>query len=121
MRPKKNINVEIGVNIQRAREKAGYTQEKLSELLGISTKHMGAIEQGASGVTLEAIRALCSLLGVSADYLIFGEVAPGAETHNIALRLASVRAEYQPQVNKVLSALMEISAIMPEEGNTAER
>lgn len=120
MRPKKNINIEIGTNIQKAREKAGYTQEKLSELLGISTKHMGAIEQGASGVTLEAIRALCSLLGVSADYIIFGDVAPSTETLNLALRLASVKAEYQPQVNKVLSALMEISAIAPAEGETTK-
>ena len=36
MRQKKQINVEIGANIQAAREKAGYTQEKLSELIGVS-------------------------------------------------------------------------------------
>ena len=35
MREKKDINIEIGGNIQVAREQAGYTQDTLSEMLGI--------------------------------------------------------------------------------------
>ena len=33
MREKKDINIEIGGNIQMAREQAGYTQDTLSEML----------------------------------------------------------------------------------------
>lgn len=33
MREKKDINIEIGGNIQVAREQAGYTQDTLSEML----------------------------------------------------------------------------------------
>ena len=72
MREKKGINIEIGGNIQVAREQAGYTQDTLSEMLGMTPNHLSAIERGASGISLEALQRLCRLLGVSADRIIFG-------------------------------------------------
>ena len=72
MREKKDINIEIGGNIQVAREQAGYTQDTLSEMLGMTPNHLSAIERGASGISLEALQRLCRLLGVSADRIIFG-------------------------------------------------
>lgn len=86
MREKKDINIEIGGNIQVAREQAGYTQDTLSEMLGMTPNHLSAIERGASGISLEALQRLCRLLGVSADRIIFGTDAPEAE----ALRLPDV-------------------------------
>ena len=74
MREKKDINIEIGGNIQVAREQAGYTQDTLSEMLGMTPNHLSAIERGASGISLEALQRLCRLLGVSADRIIFGTV-----------------------------------------------
>ena len=50
MREKKDINIEIGGNIQVAREQAGYTQDTLSEMLGMTPNHLSAIERGASGI-----------------------------------------------------------------------
>ena len=72
MREKKAINVQIGTNIQLARERAGYTQERLSELVGLTPNHLSAIERGVSGASLEVLQKLCPLLGVSADHLLFG-------------------------------------------------
>ena len=43
MREKKDINIEIGGNIQVAREQAGYTQDTLSEMLGMTPNHLSAI------------------------------------------------------------------------------
>ena len=63
MREKKDINIEIGGNIQVAREQAGYTQDTLSEMLGMTPNHLSAIERGASGISLEALQRLCRLLG----------------------------------------------------------
>lgn len=56
MREKKDINIEIGGNIQVAREQAGYTQDTLSEMLGMTPNHLSAIERGASGISLEALQ-----------------------------------------------------------------
>ena len=60
MREKKDINIEIGGNIQVAREQAGYTQDTLSEMLGMTPNHLSAIERGASGISLEP----CSVFAV---------------------------------------------------------
>ena len=38
MESKKELNVIVGVNIKREREKAGYTQDRFSELLGIQKR-----------------------------------------------------------------------------------
>ena len=69
MREKKAVNILVGANIQAAREKAGYTQERLSEIVGITPNHLSAIERGVSGASLELLQKLCGLFGVSADYL----------------------------------------------------
>lgn len=115
MRSKKDINIEIGANIQTARERAGYTQERLSEILNITPNHMSAIERGASGISLESLQKLCRILGVSADFIIFGAVELDSEGQHIARQLASIRPEYRAQINKMLSALLELSAIMDGE------
>ena len=100
MREKKDINIEIGGNIQVAREQAGYTQDTLSEMLGMTPNHLSAIERGASGISLEALQRLCRLLGVSADRIIFGTDEPEAEALALARRISDIKPEYRQQVQE---------------------
>lgn len=106
MREKKDINIEIGGNIQVAREQAGYTQDTLSEMLGMTPNHLSAIERGASGISLEALQCLCRLLGVSADRIIFGTDEPEAEALALARRISDIKPEYRQQVQEPLSAIL---------------
>ena len=109
MREKKDINIEIGGNIQVAREQAGYTQDTLSEMLGMTPNHLSAIERGASGISLEALQRLCRLLGVSADRIIFGTDDPEAEALALARRISDIKPEYRQQVQELLSAILHMS------------
>ena len=109
MREKKDINIEIGGNIQVAREQAGYTQDTLSEMLGMTPNHLSAIERGASGISLEALQRLCRLLGVSADRIIFGTDEPEAEALALARRISDIKPEYRQQVQELLSAILNMS------------
>ena len=59
--------------IRKAREDAGYTREKFAELLDVSVSYMAEVERGRTGVSLKTLKAICNLLGLSADYLIFVE------------------------------------------------
>lgn len=111
MRSKKGINIEIGSNIQAAREQAGYTQEQLSEVLGLSPNHISAIERGVSAISLDAVRKICCLFGISADTIIFGNNKQGDDIYKIAQQLSRIKPEYQPQIKKIISALLELSAI----------
>ena len=109
MREKKDINIEIGGNIQVAREQAGYTQDTLSEMLGMTPNHLSAIERGASGISLEALQRLCRLLGVSADRIIFGTDDPEVEALALARRIPDIKPEYRQQVQELLSAILNMS------------
>ena len=44
MLEKKEIDLRVGSNIKRERIRAGYTQEKFSELIGIGTKSQQALK-----------------------------------------------------------------------------
>ena len=111
VRPKKDINVRIGLNIQAAREHAGYTQEALSELIGVTPNHLSAIERGASGASLETIERLCNIFGVSADFLLFGKSQADDFTDEIAAQLSHIKPEYRPQIRKVIAALLEVTTL----------
>lgn len=108
MRTKKQINIRIGANIQSAREHANYTQEALSEILGVTPNHLSAIERGVSGASLELIETLCHLFGVSADYLLFGEPCQDDFSAEIAAQLRHIDPKFRPQVKKIMNSLLEI-------------
>lgn len=111
MRIKKNINIEIGERIQKARENAGYTQEKLSELLSMSTNHLSAIECGASGCSIENLQKICSLLNVSADRILFANTTPSGEMVKILYQLEKIKPEYLPYISNILSDIIGIPFI----------
>lgn len=56
MQEKKQINVEIGARIKAEREKAGLTQERFSELIGLGTKSVSAFERGAVGISFVTLK-----------------------------------------------------------------
>lgn len=110
MRGKKSVNIQIGANIQRAREKVGLTQDKLSELIGVTPNHISAIERGVYGISLENLQKICLLLNVSADYIIFGD-APSNEEMAIAHRIASANPKYKDQIRQGIEVLLRMSEV----------
>ena len=73
MDEKKQINIQIGQNIKREREKAGYTQEHFSELIGIGPKSLSAIERGTVGVSLSLLLRITKLLSITTDSVLLPE------------------------------------------------
>ena len=110
MREKKEINVEIGLRIQQARECSGYTQEELSEIIGVTPNHLSAIERGASGISLESLQKLCRSLGISADSIIFGATQDETGQSALAEKLSRIDSKYQKQFEKIVAAFLEITA-----------
>lgn len=70
MTEKKELNVLVGINIKRQREKAGYTQDQFSEMLGIGSKSLSAIERGVVGVSLSTLLKICDILSVSSNTIL---------------------------------------------------
>ncbi len=100
LQAKKPINVRVGGNIQRLREEHHYTQEELSEKIGVTPNHLSAIERGVSGISLELLEKLCEVLSVTADHILFGRTA--AETNGEELlKLLQTISDGQERIVKL--------------------
>lgn len=64
----------MGKRIANLRRKAGLSQAALANRLGISAGAIGMYEQGRREPPLDIIVKLCSIFGVTTDYLLTGEI-----------------------------------------------
>ena len=74
MQQKKELNIQMGSCIRKARLQAGLTQEAFAELLHLGPKHISAMERGTVGLSMETLQNICQVLHVSADTLLFGDI-----------------------------------------------
>ena len=106
MKERKAINVLIGANIQRERERAGYTQEKFSEMIDVGEKFLSSIECGASGLSLATLLKICNTLHVSSDTLLF-EQKEKNDVESLTAQLERLSPEQFRIVSDVVYKLME--------------
>ena len=64
----------IGKRIKIARIKADLTQEKLSEMVGVSPTHMSNVETGTTRVSLTTIVGIANALQITSDDLLCDSV-----------------------------------------------
>lgn len=62
--------VQMGKRVRIRRKELRITQEKLAEIVDVSTSFIGHIERGTRKMSVETLYSLCVALGVSADYLM---------------------------------------------------
>ena len=66
--------IEIGNRIAERRKQMGLTQEALAEIGDMTTQFVSYAEAGKRAMCPENLLKLSSALGVSADYLLTGEI-----------------------------------------------
>lgn len=64
----------IGKRIKIARIRNDITQERLAELVDLSTGHMSNIETGSGNVSLKTLVNIANVLDVSMEYLVSDSV-----------------------------------------------
>lgn len=64
----------VGKRIKAAREHRGFTQEQLSEMVGLTAMHISVIERGVKPPKLETFVKIANALDVSSDQLLQDEV-----------------------------------------------
>ena len=64
----------LGKQIQKYRERAGYSQEKLSEMIECSTIFISYIERGVKSPGLDKLIKIANALNVSVDILLGKEL-----------------------------------------------
>lgn len=64
----------LGQQLKAARNKAGLTQEQLSDLCHVSVKHIADIEKGKKNPSAGILIAICTVLKTSLDVLISSDM-----------------------------------------------
>ena len=100
------MNVLVGANIKREREKAGLTQEQFSELLGIGAKSLSSIERGVVGVSLTTLLKICDLFHISANVLLY-EHARENDVDGITSQLKMLNAAQFEIASDVMTNLIK--------------
>ena len=95
------------MRIRQAREQQGYTREQFAEKLDVSVSYLAEVERGRTGISVKMLVRICDLLGLSADYVLFGE-----ERKTDAMLLDKIHRiddKYIPLLNKMIIELLELS------------
>ena len=93
--------------IRKARENRGYTRERFAEILDVSVSYLAELERGRTGISVKMLVKVCNVLGLSADYILFGE-----KRTSDTLRLDVIHRideKYIPLLDKMISELLAIS------------
>lgn len=96
-----NILKSMGIRMTLARKQAGYTQEQLGEMTGLSTKMISAAENGHKAMRPENIVKICNCLSISTDYLLKGE---DAITNSLAgaERIATLSSKQKDALRRIV-------------------
>lgn len=111
--------IKIGQKIRTARLEKGYSQAELGALIGCSNNHMSHVEVGQTKVSLPMLLKLSYVLGKDFDF--FFSDTPYASCDyiintKIAGKLSKCSASTLITVDKILDALLEQQAMLPESG-----
>ena len=97
------------MRIRKAREDLGYTREKFAEKLDVSVSYLAELERGRTGISVKMLIKVCNVLGLSADYVLFGN-----DRQDDTLRLDAIHRideKYLPLLDKVVAELLALSDI----------
>lgn len=95
------------MRIRKAREDLGYTREKFAEKLDVSVSYLAELERGRTGISVKMLVKVCNVLGLSADYVLFGN-----DRQDDTLRLDAIHRideKYLPLLDKVIAELLALS------------
>ena len=93
--------------VRKARESMGYTRERFAEKLDVSISYLAELERGRTGISVKMLIKVCNILGLSADYVLFG-----TERDADALRADNIRRiddKYLPLLDRVIAELLSLT------------
>lgn len=99
------LRKEIGLRVKNIRLNMNMTKQKMADLLGISGQYLGMIERGEGTLSVDKLKILCDITGLSADYILFGKDS------NSTLNLSKKLSGYSDEEIKLCCATLENLAL----------
>lgn len=99
------LRKEIGLRVKNIHLNMNMTKQKMADLLGISGQYLGMIERGKGTLSVDKLKILCDMTGLSADYILFGK------NFNSTLNLSKKLSGYSDEEIKLGCATLENLAL----------
>ena len=93
--------------IRKARENMGYTRERFAEKLDVSVSYLAELERGRTGISVKMLITVCNVLGLSADYVLFGTERSGDAMR--ADNISRIDDKYLPLLDQVMTELLALT------------
>lgn len=97
------MNESFGDRLRRVRKERNLTTQQLGDLLNISNQQVSNYENGKSLVRADILVSLCELLGVSADFLLFGRIGESAVSKDELIKLQQKLLAANERINELQS------------------
>lgn len=95
------FHIEMGKRIMQRRKQMNLSQEELSEMADVSPQLMSTAERGAKAIRPENLLKISKSLGVSADYLLSGEIID-RDFDNISAKLKNLSPEQIRRIERII-------------------
>lgn len=100
---------EFGKRIRNIREEMGLTKEAFARTLGVSGQYLGIVERGGSYLSIDKLKILCDLTGLSADYILFGKDS------NVVNNTKNILADFSiEQIQTGCNMLKELAVLIKD-------
>lgn len=97
---------EMGDRIIKRRKQLGLSQEELAARADVSPQMVSTAERGSKSILSENLLKLSIALGVSADYLLTGEIND-ADANILAQKILNASAETQNKIVQIVDIMLE--------------
>jgi len=102
----------IGERIEKIRKGLDMSKAQFGEMIGVTGQHLGMAEKGKRRLSVEVIARICKTTGVSADYLLLGNVNPT----NDPATTAALSGLSQEQIQIALDIIKKVAEFVNTEG-----
>lgn len=100
--------VSMGIRIAQRRKELHLTQEQLAEKMELSLQSISCIELGKKAVRPENLAKLCTHLGVTSDYILYGKRNEEQMSETVA-KLSALTPKAYAMVQSLIELLSETS------------
>lgn len=97
---------EMGDRIIKRRKQLGLSQEELAARADVSPQMVSTAERGSKSILSENLLKLSIALGVSADYLLTGEIND-ADANILAQKILNAPAEVQNKIVQMIDIMLK--------------
>ncbi len=98
---KESVLREVGAALKKARKDKNRTRENLAEQVGITTRHLSAIENGEKRPSIEVLREIIHCLGISADRVFYPDLDEDTDAQQ-TMRLYDKCSDHDKQIVKAV-------------------